>query len=80
MLSRPTSQLWPSELISRPARISAGSPSMTDVFKKVVIHARATRGTDRVRGRGSGWARLNVYRKDPVKMALAADLQRSALA
>jgi hypothetical protein len=73
-LSRPTRQLWPSELISPPARISAVSPSTTVVFKEVVMPAGAARGTDRVRGRGSGWARLDVNREDPVKMALAADL------
>jgi len=53
---------------------------MTDVFKEDVIPAGAARGTDRVRGRGSGWARMDVNREDPVDMALAADLQRSALA
>ena len=53
---------------------------MTDVFKEVVMPTGAARGTDRVRGRGSGRARLDVNREDPVKLALAADLQRSALA
>jgi hypothetical protein len=53
---------------------------MTDVFKEVVVPAGAARGTDRVRGRGSGWARLDVNREDPVEMALSADIQRSALA
>ena len=41
--------------------------------------AGATRGTDSGRGRGSGWASLDVNREDPVEMALAANLQRSAL-
>jgi hypothetical protein len=79
-LSRSTARLWPSELIYPPAGISAGSSSTTDVFKEVVMPAGAARGTDRVRGRGSGWARLDVNREDTVEMALAADLQRSALA
>ncbi len=79
-LSRPTGQLWPSELISPPVRISARSPSTTNVFKEVVMPPGATRGTNRAHGRGSGWARLDVNREDPVEMALAADLQRSSLA
>ena len=41
--------------------------------------AGATRGTDSGRGRGSGWASLDVNREDPVEMALAADLQRSVM-
>ena len=65
-LSRPTGRLWPSELIFPPARISAGSPSATDAFKEVVMPAGAARGTDRVRGRGSGWARLDVNLEDLV--------------
>jgi hypothetical protein len=67
-------------LISPPARISARSLSATDVFKEVVMPVGAALGTDKVCGRGSGWARLGVNREDPVEMALAADLQRSALA
>jgi hypothetical protein len=39
----------------------------------------ATLDTASGSGRGSGWARLNVSRADPVVMALAADLHRSAL-
>ena len=42
--------------------------------------AGAALGTDRVYGRGSGWARLDENREDSVEMALTADLQRSALA
>jgi hypothetical protein len=42
--------------------------------------AGAACGTDRVLGRGSRWARLDVIREDPVEMALAADQHRSALA
>ena len=42
--------------------------------------AGAARGTDKVCGRGSGWARPDANREDPVEMALAADLQRSVLA
>ena len=52
---------------------------MNVAFKEVVLPAGATRGTDSGRGRGSGWASLDVNREDPVEMALAADLQRSAL-
>jgi hypothetical protein len=79
-LSRPNGRLWPSGLISRPAVISVGTPSGTDVFTEVVLLAGASFGTASGSGRGSRWARLNVNRKDPVEMALAADLQRSALA
>ncbi len=79
-LSRPTGPSWPSGLISRPVGISAGSRSETGVFTEVVLPAGAARGTDSGCGRGSGWARLDVNREDPVEMALAADLQRSALA
>jgi hypothetical protein len=42
--------------------------------------AGAARGTDRERGRGSGWARMDVNREDPAEMALAADFQWSARA
>ena len=50
------------------------------MFKKVVLSTGATLGTARGSGRGSGWDRLRVNREDPVEMALAADLQKSALA
>ena len=40
----------------------------------------AARGIASGRGGGSGWARLHVNRTDPVELALAADLQKSALA
>jgi hypothetical protein len=79
-LSRPAGPLWPSGLISRPVGISAGSRSGTCVFMEVVMPVGAARGTDSGCGRGSGWARLDVNREDPVEMALAAGLQRSALA
>ena len=42
--------------------------------------AGASRGIASGSGRGSGWARLDVNREDPAEMALAADLQKSALA
>jgi len=42
--------------------------------------AEASLGTASGMERDTGWARLNVNRSDPVKLALAADLQRSALA
>ncbi len=41
--------------------------------------AGATRGSISVRGRPSGWVRLDVNREDPVELALAADLQQAAL-
>ncbi len=41
--------------------------------------AGAAFGTDSWCGRVSGWARVDVNRDDSVEMALAADLQRSAL-
>ena len=44
------------------------------------MHVGAARGTASGRGGGSGWARLHVNRTDPVELALAADLQKSALA
>ena len=50
------------------------------MFKEVVMPAGATLGTASGSGRGSGWARLHVNRGDPVEMALAVDLQKSALA
>ncbi len=79
-LPRPTDGLlWPSELISRPAASEVPTPSETNVFLEVVMPAGATRGTGSGSGRGSGWARLDVKREDPVEMALATDLQKSAL-
>ncbi len=42
--------------------------------------ACAARGTVSGRGGASGWSHLDVNREDPVEMALAADLQKSALA
>ena len=42
--------------------------------------AGAIRGTASGGGGASGWAHLDVNREDPVEMALAADLQKSALA
>ena len=53
---------------------------MNDAFEEVVMLVGAARGTDRVRGRGSEWARMDDNREDSVGMALAADLQRSELA
>ncbi len=41
--------------------------------------AGATLGTASGVGRDTGWARHNVNRSDPVELALAANLQRSAL-
>ncbi len=43
------------------------------------MHAGATLGNASGGGQGSGWAHLDVNREDPVEMALAADLQKSAL-
>ncbi len=40
----------------------------------------AAHGTASRRGGGSGWARLPVIRTEPVELALAVDLQKSALA
>ena len=42
--------------------------------------AGAARGIASGRGGGSGWARMHINRIDPVKFALAIDLQKSALA
>jgi hypothetical protein len=50
------------------------------MFKEVVLPAGAAYDTASGCGRGSGWARLYVNRVDPVKMTLAADLQKSVLA
>jgi len=44
------------------------------------MHVGTARGTVSGRGGGSGWARLYVNRTDPVELALAVDLQKSALA
>ena len=78
--SRPTSRLWPSGLISRSAGIGEGSRSATGVFTEVVVHVGAARGTASGRGGTSRWPHLHVNREDPVELALAADLQKSALA
>ena len=54
---------------------------MTGVFTEVVVTAGAARGTASGRGGDLGWARLDVNRQDPVvEMALARDMQKSALA
>ncbi len=79
MLSRPTGRLCPCGFISRREHVSAGFPSGTVAFTEVVVHAGAARGTGSVRGRSSGWARLDVNREDPMELALAADLQQAAL-
>ena len=50
------------------------------MFSEAVVPAIATLGTDRRNGRGSGWARMDVNQEDPVELALAIELQRSALA
>ncbi len=73
--SRPTGRLWPCGLIYRREHVSAGFPSGTVAFTKVVVPAEAARGTVSVRGRTSWWVRLDVNREDPVELALAADLQ-----
>jgi hypothetical protein len=49
-------------------------------FTEVVLPAGASLGTASGMGRDTRWARLDVNRSDPVEFALAADLQRSALA
>ena len=41
------------------------------------MHAGATRGI--ASGRASGWALLDVNWEDPVELALASDLQKSAV-
>ncbi len=41
--------------------------------------ANAARDTASGRGGASGWSHLDVNREDPVEIALAADLQKSAL-
>jgi hypothetical protein len=79
-LSRPTGLCWPSGLISWPAGIVVGSCSGRDVFKEAVMSAGAIFGTVSRFGRSSGWARMDVNQEDPVELALAIELQRSALA
>jgi len=79
MLSRPTDRLWPCGMISRREHVSAGFPSRTTAFTEIVVPFGAARDTVSVRGRSSGWARLNVNREDPVELALAADLKQAAL-
>ena len=44
------------------------------------MHAGAASGTASRGGRASKWACLDVNRNDPAEMALAADLQKAALA
>ena len=53
---------------------------MIGAFMEAVLPVRASLGTASSVGLGTGWARLYVNRSDPVEVALAADLQRSALA
>jgi hypothetical protein len=53
---------------------------MTGVFTEVVVPVGAARGTAIERDGASRWFHLDVNREDPVEMALAADLQKSALA
>ncbi len=79
-LFRPIGPLWLPGLISRPVGISVGSRSGIGVFAEVVLPAGVALGADRGCRRVFGWARLDVNREDPVEMALAADLQWSALA
>ncbi len=76
-LSHQIGRLWPSGLISRPAGIGDGSRSAIGAFAEVVVLVGAARGT--ASGRGSGWALFDVNREDPVELALASDLQKSAL-
>ena len=78
--SRPVGQLWPSGLISHRAGISAGSRSGIGAFTEVVLPAGASLGTASDVRLDTGWARMDVNRSDPVELALADDLQRSALA
>jgi hypothetical protein len=66
-LPRSTSLLWPSELISRLAANDVPFLFEENVFLEVVMLAGATRGTGSVSARGSGWARLDVNREDPVE-------------
>ena len=79
-LSRPTDMCWLSELISPPVGIGVGFCSGTNALKKVMLPAGVTLGTTSGSGRASGWARLDVNRSNLMETALAADLQRSALA
>jgi len=44
------------------------------------MHIDAARRIASGRGGGSGWARLHVNRTEPVELALATVLQKSALA
>ena len=76
-LSHQIGRLWPSGLISRPAGIEGGSRSTTCAFAEVAVPAGAAHGT--ASGRTSGWSLLDVSREDPVELALASDLQKSAL-
>ncbi len=76
-LSHQIGRLWPSGLISRPAGIEGGSRSAPGAFADVVVHVGAVRGI--ARGRASGWALLDVNREIPMELALASDLQKSAL-
>ena len=76
---RTTGQSWPPGLISRLAGIADVSRSGTHVFTEVVVLVGAARVIASGRGGGSGWARLHVNQADPVELALAADLHKSAL-
>jgi hypothetical protein len=50
------------------------------VFVEVAMHVGAARGSTSERGGAFGEAHLDIKREDPVKLALASDLQKSALA
>ena len=65
---------------SRPKWISAVFLSGTTVFAEVVMPAGASSGTASKDGMASKWSCLDVNRNDSVEMALAANLQKAALA
>ena len=50
---------------------------MTCAFTKVAMHASAARGI--ASERASRWVHLDVNLEDPVELALASDLEKSAL-
>ena len=53
---------------------------MTCVFTEVVVPTSASRDIASLRSRTLGWAHLDANRGDLVEIALASDMQRTALA
>ena len=77
----PIGNFWLSASTSLASRPPSSSPSGTVAFNKVVIPALATRGVGiNSVPYSSGWSSKNISLNDPIEVALAGELQSSALA